>query len=85
MWKGRPVIGSAVGGIIDQIAAGAGILLPDSADLAGFGSAARAPARRSGPGGAVGAGRACPDPRAVRRRCASAGYAELLGTLIGEG
>ncbi len=40
MWKGRPVIGSAVGGIIDQIAEGTGILLPDPADLAAFGSAA---------------------------------------------
>ena len=29
MWKARPVIGSAVGGIIDQIAEGTGILLPD--------------------------------------------------------
>jgi len=34
MWKGRPVIGSA------QIAEGTGILLPDPADLAAFGSAA---------------------------------------------
>jgi len=33
MWKGRPVIGSAVGGIIDQIADGTGILLPDPTDL----------------------------------------------------
>ena len=41
MWKGRPVIGSAVGGIIDQIAEGTGILLPDPAELAAFGSAAR--------------------------------------------
>jgi trehalose synthase len=41
MWKGRPVIGSAVGGIIDQIAEGTGILLPGPADLAAFGSAAR--------------------------------------------
>ena len=41
MWKARPVIGSAVGGIIDQIAEGAGILLPDPADLTAFGSAAR--------------------------------------------
>jgi trehalose synthase len=39
MWKGRPVIGSAVGGIIDQIAPGTGILLPDPDDLAAFGSA----------------------------------------------
>ncbi len=41
MWKGRPVIGSAVGGIIDQIGEGTGILLPDPADLAAFGAAAR--------------------------------------------
>ena len=41
MWKGRPVIGSAVGGIIDQIADGTGILLPDPADLKAFGQAAR--------------------------------------------
>jgi trehalose synthase len=38
MWKGRPVIGSAVGGIVDQIADGTGILLPDPRDLAAFGS-----------------------------------------------
>jgi trehalose synthase len=41
MWKGRPVIGSAVGGIIDQIAAGTGILLPDPRDLDAFGAAVR--------------------------------------------
>jgi trehalose synthase len=41
MWKGRPVIGSAVGGIIDQIAEGTGILLPDPADLKTFGRAVR--------------------------------------------
>jgi trehalose synthase len=41
MWKGRPVIGSAVGGIIDQIADGTGILLPDPTDLTAFGQAAR--------------------------------------------
>ena len=41
MWKARPVIGSAVGGIIDQIAEGTGILLPDPGDLTAFGSAAR--------------------------------------------
>jgi trehalose synthase len=41
MWKGRPVIGSAVGGIIDQIAGGTGILLDDPRDLAAFGSAVR--------------------------------------------
>jgi trehalose synthase len=41
MWKGRPVIGSAVGGIIDQIGDGTGILLRDPADLKAFGAAAR--------------------------------------------
>jgi len=39
MWKGRPVIGSAVGGIIDQVAEGTGILLPDPTDLRAFGRA----------------------------------------------
>jgi len=41
MWKGRPVIGSAVGGIVDQIADGTGILLPDPKDLAAFGSSVK--------------------------------------------
>jgi trehalose synthase len=41
MWKARPVVGSAVGGIVDQIADGTGILLPDPADLAAFGAHAR--------------------------------------------
>jgi trehalose synthase len=41
MWKGRPVVGSAVGGIIDQIVPGTGILLPDPHDLTAFGSAVR--------------------------------------------
>jgi trehalose synthase len=41
MWKGRPVVGSAVGGIQDQIAEGTGLLLRDPADLATFGSQVR--------------------------------------------
>ncbi len=41
MWKARPVIGSAVGGIIDQIAPGTGILLPDPSDRREFGAAVR--------------------------------------------
>ena len=41
MWKGRPVVGSAVGGIIDQIADGTGILLPDPRDREAFGTAVR--------------------------------------------
>jgi trehalose synthase len=41
MWKRRPVIGSAVGGIQDQVVEGTGVLLRDPADLAAFGSAVR--------------------------------------------
>jgi trehalose synthase len=41
MWKARPVVGSAVGGITDQIAPGTGILLPDPRDEAAFGAAVR--------------------------------------------
>jgi trehalose synthase len=41
MWKGRPLVGSAVGGILDQVVDGTGILLRDPADLAAFGSAVR--------------------------------------------
>ena len=42
MWKGRPVVGSAVGGIRDQIAPGTGVLLPDARDLGTFGMEIRA-------------------------------------------
>ena len=41
MWKGRPVIGSAVGGIPDQIAPGTGVLLDDPRDLEAFGTSLR--------------------------------------------
>ncbi|HEX5187909.1 MAG TPA: glycosyltransferase [Streptosporangiaceae bacterium] len=41
MWKGRPLIGSAVGGIVDQIADGTGYLLQDPRDLAAFGADVR--------------------------------------------
>jgi trehalose synthase len=41
MWKGRPVIGSAVGGIQDQIVDGTGVLLADPTDLTAFGVAVR--------------------------------------------
>ena len=37
MWKGRAVIASRVGGIVDQIGPGTGILLDDVSDLVGFG------------------------------------------------
>ena len=39
MWKGRPMVASAVGGIIDQVAPGTGILLDDPTDLDGLGAA----------------------------------------------
>jgi trehalose synthase len=41
MWKGRPVVASAVGGIRDQVVEGTGVLIPDAADLAAFGRAVR--------------------------------------------
>jgi trehalose synthase len=85
MWKGRPVIGSAVGGIIDQIAEGTGILLPDAADLKAFGAAARlllddqAQARRMGQAAhAHVREQYVGDVHLLR-------YARLLGTLIGAG
>lgn len=37
MWKGKPVVASAVGGIVDQITPGTGILLADPTDLDTFG------------------------------------------------
>ncbi|HXW35266.1 MAG TPA: glycosyltransferase [Acidimicrobiales bacterium] len=39
MWKGRPVVASAVGGIPDQLTADTGILVQDPYDLDEFGSA----------------------------------------------
>jgi trehalose synthase len=37
MWKGKPVVGSRVGGIVDQIVPGTGVLLDDPADLDTYG------------------------------------------------
>lgn len=39
MWKGKAVVASRVGGIIDQVAPGTGILLDDPADLDAYGDA----------------------------------------------
>jgi trehalose synthase len=84
MWKGRPVIGSAVGGIIDQIADGTGILLPDPADLEAFGRAAsllladRAEATRLGQAAhAYVHDNYLGDIHLIR-------YAQLIGTLMAE-
>ena len=37
MWKGNPVVASAVGGIVDQVVDGTGVLLDDPTDLDVFG------------------------------------------------
>jgi trehalose synthase len=43
MWKGTPVVGSAVGGIQDQVRDGVdGLLIADPHDLGAFAAAARA-------------------------------------------
>jgi trehalose synthase len=42
MWKGRPVVGGAVGGIVDQIVDGESGRLVDPTDLAAFGGAVAA-------------------------------------------
>jgi trehalose synthase len=55
MWKGRPVIGSAIGGILDQIADGTGVLLRDPADLATFGAQVRRLIDRPDDAGLLGA------------------------------
>ena len=39
LWKARPVVGSAVGGISDQLADGIGVLLPEPTDLDAFSDA----------------------------------------------
>ena len=38
MWKAKPVVASPVGGIVDQIVPGTGVLLEDPRDLAAFGA-----------------------------------------------
>ena len=57
MWKRRPVVASAVGGIIDQVVDGeTGLLLEDPHDLAGFGAAVDDSSRiASRPSGLAGA------------------------------
>ena len=38
MWKAKPVVASPVGGIVDQVAPGTGVLLDDPTDLESFGN-----------------------------------------------
>jgi trehalose synthase len=82
MWKGRAVVGSAVGGIVDQIPDGTGVLLADPADLVAFGSVISR--LLADPAGTERMGRAAH----AHVRDAYVGdlhllrYAELFGTLI---
>ena len=85
MWKARPVVGSAVGGIINQIADGTGILLPDPGDMGAFGAAVRQ--LLDDPGRASQMGRAA--QAHVRAQCVGdlhlLRYDRVLSTLIAEG
>ena len=72
MWKGRPVVGSAVGGIQDQIADGTGILLPDPTDLPAFGRAVRTLLDDPELAARLGYGGPRVRPRPLRRRPAPA-------------
>ena len=85
MWKGRPVIGSAVGGIIDQIPEGTGILLPDPADLAAFGSAARLLLGDQDLAARIGQAAHAHVREQYVGDVHPLHYAKLLGTLIGKG
>ena len=85
MWKGRPVIGSAVGGIIDQVAEGTGILLPDPADLTAFGCAARLLLGDQGQAAQMGQAAHAHVRENYLGDVHLMRYGRLLGTLIGEG
>ena len=72
MWKHRPVIASRVGGIQDQIVDGeSGVLLDDPHDLAEYGAAVTAAARRP---------RAACSGSATRRASACARSSSAHGT-----
>jgi trehalose synthase len=83
MWKGRPVIGSAVGGIIDQIGEGTGILLRDPADLKAFGAAARLLLDDRDQAGRMGKAAHAHVREQYLGDVHLLRYARLLGTLIG--
>ena len=84
MWKGRPVVGTAVGGIADQITSGEhGLLVDDPADLESFGAAVERLLRDSEEADTLG--------RNARRRAIDeflgdrhlAQYATVLARLLG--
>ena len=86
MWKSRPVVASAVGGIKDQIVDGeTGVLLDDPLDLRAFGEVVRAAAGQI-PIRAKRIGRNAREQ--VRRHFLvnrhARQYIELLGAVIGE-
>ena len=85
MWKGRPVIGSAVGGIADQVADGTGILLPDPADLEAFGLAARLLLGDQGQAARMGQAAQAYVRENFLGDVHLLRYGRLLGTLTGEG
>jgi trehalose synthase len=83
MWKGRPVVASAVGGIVDQIDDGRdGLLLDDAGDLDGLAAALRRLLGDPAEAGRLGA--------AARERVRAeslgirllADYARLIGDLL---
>jgi trehalose synthase len=85
MWKGRPVVGSAVGGIIDQITPGTGVLLPDPRDLAAFGSAVRQLLDNRGAARQIGQAAQQHIARDYVGDLHLLRYAEFLSTLIHDG
>jgi trehalose synthase len=85
MWKARPVVGSAVGGIIDQIAPGTGVLLPDPGDLAAFGAAVRQLLDDPGEAGRLGRAAHAHVRRDYVGDLHLLRYADLFGALTAEG
>ena len=61
MWKAKAVVASAVGGIVDQVVPGTGVLLDDPGDLDAFGDALASLLDRTR--GSHAPGRQCPTPR----------------------
>lgn len=84
MWKGRPMIGSAAGGIIDQIAEGTGILLPDPTHLKAFGRAVRLLLGDQAEATRMGLAAQAHVREHYFRDVHLVRYASLLGTLIAE-